>query len=41
MKNTCLDIQYIFSFLLDIARLRDSDKKHGHGLPFMEGKYYM
>ncbi len=41
MKITCRDTQYIVSFSIDRAGLRDSDKKYWHGLPFMEGEYYM
>ena len=40
MKITCMDTQYILSLLINSARLRDSDKKHGHGLPIMEDKYH-
>ena len=41
MKITCMDTQYILSFLKDSARLRDSDKKHGHVLPSMKDEYHM
>ena len=41
MKITCMDTQYIFSLLINSARLRDSDKEYGHGFPFVRDKYYM